>query len=259
MTIKWFGYLLALATIVLVAGCKTELYTGLSEQEANEMFALLSESGINVDKRMGKDKKETTVDILVESDQIPIAMSILSSRGYPKEQYASMGEVFVKQGMISSPMEEKARYNFAVSQELRETLSRIDGVLDARVHVVLPTEARGGNEASPSSASVFIKHIDTMSVENLIPKVKSLVANSVEGLNYSAVSVVLFPSVPTQIRVAAVEASNGGLFDLANGSWLVTGAVTLLVLFVIVIIGLIYVLGRQKKQQVGKNVALGGT
>lgn len=232
---------------LLLVACKTELYTGLSEREANEMYALLSERGIDVDKRMVKDKKVTKVDILVESSDIAEAMSILTSQGYPREQYVSMGEVFAKAGMISSPMEEKARYNFAISQELRETLSRIDGVLEARVHVVLPTETRSNESPAPSSASVFIKHIDGMPVENLTPKVKSLVANSVEGLNYSSVSVVLFPSIPIEKRSTfTVENNTSNSSGISFSSPLTLGIIAVVIALIAAIGVLLYQLSRKR-------------
>ena len=82
---------------------------------------------------------------------------------------------------------------FALSQELSHTVSEIDGVLSARVHLVLPENDPLRQQLVPSSASVFIRHRSKAPVGNLVPQVKMLVANGVAGLAYDKVSVVLVP------------------------------------------------------------------
>ena len=104
-----------------------------------------------------------------------------------------MGQVFKKDGLVSSPMQERAQMIFALSQELSRTVSEIDGVLSARVHLVLPENDPLRQQLVPSSASVFIRHRSNMPVGNLVPQVKMLVANGVAGLSYDKVSVVLVP------------------------------------------------------------------
>lgn len=82
---------------------------------------------------------------------------------------------------------------FALSQELSETVSEIDGVLSARVHLVLPDNDPLRQQLVPSSASVFIRHRASVPVNDLVPQVKLLVANGVAGLSYDKVSVILVP------------------------------------------------------------------
>ena len=114
-----------------------------------------------------------------------------------------MGQVFKKDGLVSSPMQERAQMIFALSQELSRTVSEIDGVLSARVHLVLPENDPLRQQLVPSSASVFIRHRSNMPVGNLVPQVKMLVANGVAGLSYDKVSVVL---VPVDIAEGQVKA-----------------------------------------------------
>jgi len=47
---------------------------------------------------------------------------------------------------------------YALSEELSRTVSEIDGVISARVHVVLPENDPLRRDLVPSSASVFIRH-----------------------------------------------------------------------------------------------------
>jgi type III secretion protein J len=133
-------------------------------------------------------------------------------------------------------MQERAQMIFALSQELSRTVSEIDGVLSARVHLVLPENDPLRQQLVPSSASVFIRHRGNMPVGNLVPQVKMLVANGVAGLSYDKVSVVLVP-------VDAQKASQGqdlemvsffGVWmqrdNLAQAMWMFFGLVALVVL-----------------------------
>jgi len=176
---------------LFVAGCdRADLYTNLTEREANQMLAVLLEAGIVAQKKSGADG----VSLMVSESQFGRAMSLLEARGLPSDRYTSLGEVFQKEGIVSSPVEERARYIYALSQELGQTIAQIDGVLNARIHVVLPETDMLGRGANPSSASVSIKHRIDAPIEALTPNIKMLVANSIEGLVYDNVTVVNFPA-----------------------------------------------------------------
>jgi type III secretion protein J len=69
-------------------------------------------------------------------------------------------------------------------------------VLTARVHVVLPENNPNSyiEVVTPSSATVFIKHQEDIDFALKIPKIKEMVVNSIEGLDYDRVTVNLFPA-----------------------------------------------------------------
>jgi type III secretion protein J len=69
-------------------------------------------------------------------------------------------------------------------------VSEIDGVVSARVHVVLPDNDPLQRNAVPASASVFIRHEPSLDINTLIPQIKTLVANGIAGLTYEKVSVI---------------------------------------------------------------------
>ncbi|MDF5689221.1 SctJ family type III secretion inner membrane ring lipoprotein Vsc, partial [Vibrio parahaemolyticus] len=145
--------------------------------------------------------KDNTVKLMVDSSQIAFAVDALKRKGYPREQFSTLKEVFPKDDLISSPLAERARLVYAKSQELSSTLSQIDGVLVARVHVVLEDQdLRPGERPTPASASVFIKHAADIALDSYVPQIKLLVNNSIEGLNYDRISVVMVPS--SEVRVA---------------------------------------------------------
>jgi len=184
------GLLIAL----LVTGCSrsVELLTDVPEGEVNEVLSALMAAGISASKTNGK---EGMASIAVDQRQIGKAIAKLNAEGLPHERFAKMGEVFRKEGLISSPLEERARYLWALSQELSSTVSQIDGVLKARVHVVLPERSSGTDPALPSSAAVFVKYRKLNSLEEVSTQIKRLVANSIPGLTVDKVSVILLPAV----------------------------------------------------------------
>ena len=178
------------AILCLLAGCKEILYSQLGEQEANEMIAVLASNGVNVSKTFA----EKHWGIEVASSQIPLAMQVLTREGLPRSRYASLGDMFKREGIVSTPTEERIRFIHGVSQELSRTLSMIDGVLAARVHIVLPQNDPLADRAKPSSASVFIRHRTDMDLQGSLTSIKSLVVRSVEGLSHDSVYVTLFPA-----------------------------------------------------------------
>ena len=182
-------WLAALVLLLALAGCKVALYSNLKEQEANEIVAALSAEGIGA----AKTKLEgSNWQVEVEEDRLSQALDVLRVQGLPAERYVSMGEVFQKQGLVSTPSEERMRYIYAMSQELSQTLRNVDGVVSARVHVVIPANDPLSEKIRPSSAAVFIKHRPDVDLRLLAPAVKDMVAHSIEGLTHDQVSLSLF-------------------------------------------------------------------
>ncbi|WP_302467767.1 type III secretion system inner membrane ring lipoprotein SctJ [Pseudomonas maumuensis] len=190
-----------LLMVLMLGGCRVELYLGLGQREANEMLAVLDAEGIEAVKAQDKDGK---VKILIDEADIGHAVAALKRQGYPREMFSTVNDVFPRDSLISSPLEEQARLTYVKSQELSRTLSEIDGVLVARVHVVLP-EPRDGLRASAraASASIFIKHAADASLDLYIGQMKQLLSNSIEGLDYERISVVLVPSTQARHPLAA--------------------------------------------------------
>jgi type III secretion protein J len=183
------GLLAGLLALALAACTqRVELMAAMPEQEANEVLAALQNAGIKADKTPGK---EGMVGVSLDASQVGRAVDLLRAKGLPRERFAGMGQVFKKEGLISSPLEERARYLYALSQELGATLSQIDGVIVARVHVVLPERGNVGDPSQPSSAAVFIKHQEGYNIEGVLPQIRRLVNNSIPGLTPEKISIVL--------------------------------------------------------------------
>jgi type III secretion protein J len=188
----------AAVLLLALAGCKQDLYSKLTQNDANQMLAVLLDSGIEASKASPDGKTWT---IAVDGADTGRALNTLRAAGLPAPEHAKLGDMFKKDGLISTPTEERVRFIYGVSQELSETLSSMDGVINARVHIVLPNNDPLAAEMRPSSASVFIKHTMEANVAPMTLAVKNLVVRSVEGLSYDNVNVTLMAS--NQARPAA--------------------------------------------------------
>ena len=214
------GRLFLCLLLLLLCGCQVTLYSGISEKDANEMLSLLRSSGVPTAKvSAGQGLWNQKVD----ESALSRSLELLSSAGLPRTRYQSMGDVFRKDSMVSTPTEEQARLLYALSQELAGTIAQIDGVLAARVHIVLPEVDSFGNKVSPSSASVFIRHRNDTDLAPHVASIKRMVGNSVRNLQYDAVSVFLFPSAVAGAEAAPAQVSVFGFTVAAESAGLVRG------------------------------------
>lgn len=192
---------LVLGVALILSGCsdRVELHRQLSEQEANEVVAELADKHIRAQKIPAKDG----VVVAVSTADIGRAVRTLEAAGLPKVARTTLGDTFRKEGVISTPLEERARYIYALSQELEATLSNIDGVIVARVHVVLPERIAPGEPVQPASASVFIKHDPRLDPDNIRARVRRMVASSIPGMttavdNPQKLTVIFVPATTYQ-------------------------------------------------------------
>lgn len=186
-------WLLLFVAVIVLTGCRTDLYTNISEREANEMMAALLQHNITARKAPLRDNMFA---LSVENSDVSEALIILDRLGLPRGNRSSIGEVFQRSGMISSPFEERVRYIYALGEEVAQTIQQIDGILVARVHIVMPEDPGLGQQARPSSAAVFIRQRQGYDLEFLTPQIRRLVSSSIEGVDYEAVTVVLVEAQP---------------------------------------------------------------
>ncbi|MFP1761879.1 type III secretion system inner membrane ring lipoprotein SctJ [Lonsdalea quercina] len=198
------GLLLLLVWILTGCGDRVELYRNLSENDANEVIAELGSYHIDAEKSIDK----TGITLLIDAYDIERAVNILNAAGLPRQNRTNLGEVFQKTGVISTPLEERARYIYALSQEVESTLSQIDGIVVARVHVVLPERIAPGEPIQPASAAVFIKHRADLDPDSIRPRIRRMVASSIPGLSGKSdkdLSIVFSLAKPHQDRVQTVS------------------------------------------------------
>ena len=183
------------AAALFLAGCdkETTLHAGLEEKQANLVMAALLDAGISCHKSPGE---EGTWDVSVVESRFADAVNLLGKAGLPRNDHQGIGEVFKKTGMISSPSEERIRFMDALAQDIAKTISGIEGVVDARVHIVLPENDPFARHVIPSSAAVAIRSRWDADLTDIIPSVKGLVKNAIEGLQYEKIMVTVFHDSP---------------------------------------------------------------
>jgi type III secretion protein J len=183
------GRVVALASLLALAGCKIALNSNLREADANEMMARLLAEGIEVTKTIDKNG----VTLMVSKNDFGAAVDILSDHGLPRREFSTVNDVFNSEGLVASPLQEWARFHYAKSQELSKSISTIPGVIKADVHLAYERQDNPFSEPRPPSASVLIQMQADFVSEELVPNVKQLVAFAMPAIEYDRVGVIVAP------------------------------------------------------------------
>ncbi|MGH8237877.1 MAG: type III secretion system inner membrane ring lipoprotein SctJ [Steroidobacteraceae bacterium] len=220
--------------VVSLAACKEQLHGRVTERDANEILATLYAAGVHAGK---SPVDEETWSVEVAAADLQRSLQILREHGLPREQFSSTGELFKKEGLVSTPSEERIRFIFALSQELAHTLSQIDGVVSARVHPVIPANDPLSSQVRPASASVFIKHRRDADLQAMAPAIKNLVMRGIEGLAYENISLTFVAAEEPVRNNAAPALATSGSIDVAN---IVIGLLATLLLFALSAAGFLW-------------------
>jgi type III secretion protein J len=211
---KWFSKFFLLASLLFLAGCDSNqsIANNLVEREANEIIVFLASKGIESQKVQSASTDmaggaSSLFNIMVATDRSVDAMAILNRYGLPRRQGTTLLELFAKQGLMSSDREETIRYQAGLAEELKNTIRKIDGIVDADVQISFPpSEASLTPGATPpkTTAAVYIKHQGIMEDPNshLEIKIKRLLAGSISGLEFENVSVISDRSRFTDITLS---------------------------------------------------------
>lgn len=162
----------------------SNLYTGLEASEAAGVVKSLEQSGIDV--KLSSDGSVVSIP----SGQFARARMALAENGLPSA--GSPGwELFDNTGNTINSEQQKVNKLRAIQGELSRTITTIDGIHDARVHVVLPEREAFSREAPTPTASVLIRTAPSFVFEkkNAIA-IRALVSSSVQNLAASKVTIM---------------------------------------------------------------------
>jgi type III secretion protein J len=173
--------------VLMLAGCKIDLYSELSEAEANQMLAMLLLRNINAQKEVAKGG---LVTIKVDKGQFVNAVELLRQNGLPRKKAVTMEDLFPSGQLVTSPAQEHAKITYLKEQQLEKMLRAMDGVIIAQVSIGEGT-SQNPRETPKPSASVFIKYSPERNLLNREMDIKSLIYNSVPNLRAENISIVL--------------------------------------------------------------------
>jgi flagellar M-ring protein FliF len=160
------------------------LYGKLGEKEAAEVVQSLEEQKIPFQIGGGGSS------IFVRARDVYRVRMDLASKGLPNTGGVGF-EIFDRSNFGISDFVQRTNYTRAIQGELAQTIEQMQGVKKSRVMVVLP-ESRLLVRTTDSrpTASVFVDTGNTKLDTAAVNSIRSLVANSVEGLKMDDVSVV---------------------------------------------------------------------
>lgn len=163
----------------------TPLYGELSPSASAEVVTALDSRNISykLDSRTGL--------ISVPADRVRETRLQLAGDGLPAGQSAGYGMLNQEGGMGVSSFMEKARFDRATEQELVSSISSLDSVRAARVHLALPPQSAFVRKKNKPAASVLVSLYPGRELsESQLAGIIHLVAFSVPGLEAEQVSVV---------------------------------------------------------------------
>lgn len=188
-----------LLALLLVTGCSIELQHGLSEDDANEIYVLLSKNGINATKVAVGDGKDMVFTIQVSKSDAAQAAELLRSNSLPRPMEKGFNH-FAKGSMVPTAAEERAMMLKAVAGEVSNALTKVDGVLETDVIVNIPENndlTQPENKPMPS-ASVMLRYRPTLEGKSPVTEkeVQQFVSSAVQELKPDKVTVLLTPAQP---------------------------------------------------------------
>ena len=161
------------------------LYADLSDRDLSQIVDALDASDIVHRMEPGSGA------ILVPSGQVHNARLKLATAGLPKGAGMGFEMLDEQQGFGTSQFIERARYQHAVEGELSRSITRIDNVRAARVHLAIPKQSAFARAKRDPSASVIVDLYNGRRLEaHQVAAIARLVSASVPNLSIDAVAVV---------------------------------------------------------------------
>lgn len=196
------GVIVLIAILALGLGRKTDynvLFTGLNQEEAQQIGSLLQTEGIDY-RYNASDGTIRVPEAIEESARVK-----LLEQGYPKNGFA-YGMYLDNTGLMTTESDKKQITLYELQDRLGATIRSFEGVREARVNIAQASERRyvlEDNAGEGASASVVITMMNGSKLtEEKAQAVKNLISHSVRGMNFSEVVVL---DGETMMEVAGTE------------------------------------------------------
>lgn len=161
------------------------LFSGMEAQESSEVVTVLQQMNVNY------KLDPSTGAVMVPAAKIQELRLRLASEGLPRSAAQGMDILNQDQGFGTSQFIEQARYQRAMEQELARSISSLQNVRSARVHLAIPKQSVFVRDRRPPTASVVVNLFAGRQLERgQISAITHMVSSSVPNMNSSDVTVV---------------------------------------------------------------------
>ncbi len=161
------------------------LYGSLDRLDSGEVIDVLEQNNIafKVDTQTGA--------LLVAADDMHTARLKLAEMGLPGDSSAGFELLDQEQPLGTSQFMEAARYRRSLEGELARTITSINSVRSARVHLAIPKPSVFVRNAKEPRASVFVELYPGRGIkDHQVKAISNLVASSIPELKLKNVTVV---------------------------------------------------------------------
>ena len=161
------------------------LYGNLTAKDMSLVTQALDDAGIRYRLERGAGA------IMVPADRVHEARMNLATQGLPHGNDVGFELLEKDQGLGSNSFLQKARYHRALEGELAQTISKLNVVESARVHLAIPKQSAFARKSAKPAVSVVLnlypgRVLDEMQVAGIV----NMVASSVPELDADNVTVI---------------------------------------------------------------------
>jgi flagellar M-ring protein FliF len=161
------------------------LFSDLDQSDAGTVIQKLKELKVKYEIRA--DGSQIAIS---PADMVPEIRMALATEGMPKGGTIGL-ELFDLSTLGATTFQEKIKLQRALQGELERTITSLDAVQSARVHITQPERSVFSKQSSPATASVMLRlNHGKEVVKAQIKGMANLVAGSVPGLTKENVTIV---------------------------------------------------------------------
>ena len=159
------------------------LFVDISQEDVHAISDYLKKNNVN-------DYIIDAKGVKVPTENVDRVRLMLSSEGLPSNGVIGW-ESFDKENFTKTEFEQQVQKLRAIQGELSRTISAIDGITTARVHIVMPKTTLFVNDIKKPTAAIYIKTKRGFSLEKKqIKGIQHLVSKSVEGLTLNDITII---------------------------------------------------------------------
>jgi flagellar M-ring protein FliF len=192
--VKQMLFLLAIAASIAVGGwvlmwsqtpSYQVLFSNMAPQESSEVVEVLQQ--MNVDYKLDP----ASGALMVPAGDVQRLRISLAAEGLPRSSSQGMEMLNQDQGFGTSQFIERARYQRALEEELSRSISELNNVRTARVHLAIPKQSVFVRDRKDPTASVVVNLFAGRTLEKgQVAAITHMVASSVPDMTNADVTIV---------------------------------------------------------------------